>query len=281
MKIGIVGLGLMGGSMAKAIKGRTGHSVLGLDQDAAVQARALAEGMLDGGLDDSSLGECGLVLLALYPHAAVEYLRANAPAIRKGAVVVDLCGVKRFVCQEALPLALEHGFYFVGGHPMAGREKSGYEASQESLFSNASMLLAPGNAPEDLCKALTDFFLSLGFGSVYKTEAGEHDGVIAYTSQLAHVLSNAYVKSPKALQYKAFSGGSFQDLTRVATLNETMWTELFLLNRDFLIQEIDGLCSRLAAYADALRAEDAEALHSLLREGCEWKTSILRQGGEQ
>lgn len=281
MIAGVVGLGLIGGSMAKAIKERTGHRALGLDQDAAVQARALTEGTIDGGLNGSNLGECDLLLLALYPHAAVEYLCANAPAIKKGAVVVDLCGVKRFVCQKALPLAREYGFYFVGGHPMAGREKSGYGASGAGLFSNASMLLAPGNAPEDVCGELADFFLSLGFGSVHRTEAEEHDGVIAYTSQLAHVLSNAYVKSPRALQYKAFSGGSFQDLTRVATLNEAMWTELFLLNRDFLIQEIDGLCGRLAAYGDALRAGDAEALHALLREGCEWKARISWEGGER
>lgn len=276
--IGIVGLGLIGGSMAKAIQRHTAHAVWGLDQNEAVQAQALAEGVLDGILDEDSLARCQILLLALYPGDTVEYLTRQEQNIPKGAWVVDLCGIKRPVCAAALPLAERRGFHFVGGHPMAGKERSGYAVSHENLFAGASMLLTPHSAaPAQVTAGLEEFFFSLGFGTVHRTTPEEHDRVIAYTSQLAHVLSNAYVQSPAALRHREFSGGSFQDLTRVATLNEAMWTELFLENQDFLLDELEGLCSRLQAYRDALAAGNAGELHALLREGCRWKAEIDRQ----
>lgn len=304
MNIGIVGLGLIGGSMAKAIKEFTGHTVWGQDKDFKTQAQALAEGVLDGVLDEESLGQCQILLLALYPRATIDFLFAHADKISKNAWVVDLCGVKEPVCQAVAPLASRHGFYFAGGHPMAGRERSGYGAAEARLFCGASMLLtppdtgpdgpvlgkpAPGGlapsaaqpeapAPASLLQGLETFFLSLGFRTVHFTSPAEHDQVIAYTSQLAHVLSNAYVKSTAALQYENFAGGSFQDLTRVATLNVEMWTELFFLNRENLIKEIDGLCGRLAAYSDALSRQDAAAMAALLQEGCDWKARISSPG---
>lgn len=295
MIIGIVGLGLIGGSMAKAIKEFTDHTVLGLDQDPKTQARALAEGALDGPLGEETLSQCQVLLLALYPQATIDFLMQHAGKIVKGAWVVDLCGVKEPVCRAITPLSNRHGFHFVGGHPMAGRERSGYGAAEARLFCGASMLLtpvesatgelapaesAPGepelveSAPASLRQGLEAFFLSLGFRIVHFTGAAEHDRIIAYTSQLAHVLSNAYVKSPAALQYENFAGGSFQDLTRVATLNVEMWTELFFLNRENLIREIDGLCSRLAAYGDALKQQNTAAMAALLQEGCDWKAKI-------
>ena len=280
MEVGIVGLGLIGGSMAKAIRAHTGHRVLGYDRDEAAQAQALADGVIDGALDEHTLGTCRLLLLALYPSATVDYVTRNAEHIAGQARVVDLCGVKRYVCDAVSPIAARRGFYFVGGHPMAGRERSGYGASSASLYQGASMLLTPREeTPDDVLSELEAFFLTLGFGTVSRTDAAEHDSMIAYTSQLAHVLSNAYVKSPRALRHKQFSGGSFQDLTRVATLNEIMWSELFLHNRDPLIEEIDALCARLSAYGDALRANDETSLRALLREGCEWKERIV-QGKE-
>lgn len=280
MEIGIVGLGLIGGSMAKAIQAHTDHRVFGYDRDAAAQAQALADGAIYGVLDERALRSCRLLLLALYPSATVDFVIQHADHIGAQARVVDLCGVKRFVCDAINPIADRCGFYFVGGHPMAGRERSGYGVSSASLYQGASMLLTPGEAtPSDVLDELEQFFLTLGFGTVSRTEAEEHDRMIAYTSQLAHVLSNAYVKSPRALRHKQFSGGSFQDLTRVATLNETMWSELFLHNKDHLIEEIDALCARLAAYGDALRANDEAGLRALLREGCEWKERIV-QGRE-
>lgn len=280
MVIGIVGLGLIGGSFAKALKSRTAHHVLGLDRDKAVERRALEENMLDGRLDDASIAQCDLLLVALYPQAAIEFIKRQAERIKKGDCVVDLCGVKRPVCSEIHPLARENGFTFVGGHPMAGSERSGYAAAKADLFAGASMILTPQlDEAESVRKALEPFFLSIGFGCVHITDPAEHDHMIAYTSQLAHVLSSAYVQTPSALRHKGFSAGSFKDMTRVATLNEDMWTELFMLNRDHLADELEALCGRLAAYSSALRAQNDNALKSLLHKGCEYKAQITREEG--
>lgn len=270
--IGVVGLGLMGGSLAQAVGAYSSHQVLGADQDETTLDRALADGTLAGVLDRENLSACDLLILALYPQATVEYLTREAPYLKPGAWVVDFCGVKRQVCEALEPLSLAHGFHFVGGHPMAGRERSGYDAATPELFQGASMVLTPHpDTPGEVVEGLEAFFLSLGFGRMLTTDPATHDRMIAYTSQLAHVLSNAYIKSPAALVHKGFSAGSFQDLTRVARLNPAMWTQLFLDNRDCLIGEIDQLCQRLTAYGDALRAGDEAELTRLLQEGSDWK----------
>ncbi|NLV58441.1 MAG: prephenate dehydrogenase [Clostridiales bacterium] len=276
MIIGIVGLGLIGGSLAHGSRSVARHQVYGLDTDPGTMARAMADGVICGELNDAALGNCELLLLALYPQAAVDFMVRNGDRISPGACVVDLCGVKQTVRDGILPIAFHRGFHYVGGHPMAGREVSGYEAAHGKLFTGASMLLCPEeDTPPETLAMLEDFFLSIGFGGVTITNPEEHDRVIAYTSQLAHVLSNAYVKSPNALCHAQFSGGSFQDLTRVAFLHVPMWTELFMLNRDHLIAEIDELCQRLATYAEALRQGDAQGLSALLQEGCDWKERIM------
>ncbi|MDR1628897.1 MAG: prephenate dehydrogenase [Oscillospiraceae bacterium] len=276
MVVGVVGLGLIGGSMAQAVRANTSHTVLGMDQNAQVEAEALQSKVLDGILNEETLPNCDFLLLALYPQVAVAYMETHAASLKKGACVVDLCGVKRVVSDALVPLSLTHGFHFIGGHPMAGREKSGYAAANPDLFQGASMILTPHDkTPADVLTRTEAFFQALGFGGIRITDEETHDRMIAYTSQLAHVLSNAYIKSPQALRHKGFSAGSFQDLTRVATLNADMWTQLFLDNRDFLTEEIDALCERLAAYSEALKAQDKKALHALLQEGSDWKAKTL------
>ena len=278
MTVGIVGLGLIGGSVAKAIQASTEHRVLGADTNGATMDAALADGAADGILSAETLHECDILLLAVYPHAAIEFVRQNARHIARGARVVDLCGVKRMLCEALEPLAHEMGFVFIGGHPMAGKERFGYGVSQADLFAGASMILTPPEGtPRDVVTELATFFLSLGFERVCLSDAREHDRRIAYTSQLAHILSSAYVKSPLAIAHEGFSAGSFQDMTRVATMNEDMWTELFLANRDDLAEEVDALRGRLAAYGDALRAGDEAQLRALIREGCEWKEKASRR----
>ncbi len=276
MTIGIVGLGLIGGSLARAVRANTPYRLLGMDADSTTEQTALSERVINALLRPDNLPECDLVILALYPGASVDYLTAHASRIKKGACVVDVCGVKRRVCEALVPLSLSHGFNFVGGHPMAGRELSGYAAGKADLFRGASMLLIPhADTPRPVLTLLEDFFIKLGFGQIKHTDAATHDRIIAYTSQLAHVLSNAYVKSPQALLSRGFTGGSFQDLTRVATLNPDMWTELFFENEDYLLEEIEALCQRLSAYAEALRSADAPRLRTLLKEGSDWKAKIL------
>jgi prephenate dehydrogenase len=275
MKIGIVGLGLIGGSIAKAVKQNTEHHVLGSDLLESVIYKAILLDAVDEKLTEEQVGECDIIILALYPGAAVQYVIEHQNQFKKGAVVIDCCGVKEAVCREILPIAKEKGFVYVGGHPMAGIEFSGFEHSQKNLFKHASMVLTPqtGMGIQDMDR-LKKLWLSLGFNHVQISTPEEHDRMIAFTSQLAHVVSSAYVKSPTSLNHKGFSAGSYKDLSRVAKLNETMWTELFLLNRENLAAEIDGMIERLKEYRDAIKENREKDLWELLHEGTERKVLI-------
>ena len=272
--VGVVGLGLMGASLCKAL-GAAGHQVLGMDADSHVQGYALLTKVIEGPLDDKTTAECDFLFLAVYPGTAVETLKKLAPQIRKDAIACDLCGVKRAVCEPCFAVAAEYGFTFVGGHPMAGRQFSGIKYAKEDLYQDATMILVP-KEQEDLftLSRLRDLLKDAGFGSVTLTTAEKHDEMIAFTSQLAHVVSNAYIKSPTAREHKSFSAGSYRDLTRVAKLNETMWTELFLDNADYLGRELDHLIGALTEYRDAIREGNAEELKRLLKEGRERKEEI-------
>lgn len=282
MKIAVIGLGLIGGSIAKAIKEQTDHTVLGADIVQSVLLRAKLTEAIDDALTEENLPECETVIIALYPEAAVRWLRENAKRIAKHALVVDCCGVKKYVCDRVKDLAVEHGFVFIGGHPMAGRERSGFDFSTSEMFKKASMILTP-YADTDIreIERAKKLFLSIGFGRITIRTPEEHDRIIAYTSQLAHVLSNAYIKSPTAPYHSGLSAGSFRDMTRVATLNPTMWVELFFENRDNLITEIDALADRLTEYSRALKENDADALRRLLEDGVMMKALCDRMDGTQ
>ena len=273
--VGIVGLGLMGGSAAKALKAHTTHSVFGEDANADTVAAACSEGVLDGILDTKSIPQCDLLFVALYPRDTVEWVRRNARNIRRGALLIDLCGVKRTVCAAISPIAKAHGFTFIGGHPMAGVARFGYFNADKDMFLGASMLLTP-DAPlaEDTWKLLCGLFGAMGFRYLKLTDPDEHDRMIAYTSQLAHVPSSAYAQSPSAARHTGFSAGSLKDMTRVATLNVDMWAELFLENREYLAEEIEALIARLHRYTQALRANDEETVSQLLELGCAAKRNM-------
>ncbi|MDR0196717.1 MAG: prephenate dehydrogenase [Oscillospiraceae bacterium] len=277
MNIGIVGLGLIGGSLAKAVKENTSHTVLAYDKSPGAFLEAKLVGAVDGELDFDGVSECDFVLVAILPSAAIEYIKENAARFKKGAAVIDCCGVKRGICAEIMPVAEENGFVFIGGHPMAGTQLWGFRHSRGSLFNKASMLLVPPpNVDINILDKAKKFFTGIGFGEVVFTTPEEHDRIIAFTSQLAHTVSGAYIKSPAAKEHKGFSAGSYKDMTRVAKLNENMWCELFLENRDFLAGEIDSLIAHLSEYRDAVRDGDAERLRELLREGRERKESVER-----
>ena len=276
MTIGICGLGLIGGSAAKAYKQNLPDArVLGFDKDTTTQSYALLCGMIDGTLDESTLPECDLLLVALYPDATVTYLSHVAPLLRKACVVIDLCGVKEQVCREGFALAKQYGFCFVGGHPMAGTHNSGVKYARANLFSGAPMVIVPPTFDDIALLGRVKQLLSpMGFGSITVSTADEHDRMIAFTSQLAHVVSNAYVKSPTARAHKGFSAGSYKDMTRVAWLNEYMWSELFLQNKQPLLEEIDGLIHALTEYRDAIAADDKDTLRELLADGRRAKEQI-------
>ena len=274
MNVGIVGLGLIGGSMAKSIKVRTAHSVWGIDLDAETMTLSRLSGAIDGALTEETLPTCDLVLVAIRPAAAINWVREHADQISKSAILVDLCGVKRNVCTQLAPIAKEHGFAYIGGHPMAGRERGGYVHSSEELFSGASMILTPDqNTDMRMLETLKAFFTDIGFAGLTFSTPDEHDRIIAYTSQLAHLVSSAYIKSPEAQRRRGFSAGSFRDMTRVAHLDEAMWTELFLDDADYLTEQLGILIDHLNEYREALTAQSAEQLQALLKDGREKKAT--------
>jgi prephenate dehydrogenase len=274
MKVGITGLGLIGGSLAKAYRNE-GHKVYGFDIDGAIQSFAQLSGAIDGVLDESSLGSCDVLFIAVFPEAAVRYLESAAPRLGKNTVVFDCCGIKRFVCESCFPLAKRYGFTFVGGHPMAGSHKAGFKNSRANLFHGASMILVPPVYDDaNLFGRIEELLKPAGFGHLTVTTAEKHDQMIAFSSQMAHLVSNAFIKSPTAREHKGFSAGSYKDLTRVARLDASMWSELFMGNRDFLIQELDGFIEAITLYRNALDAQDAAVLIELLEEGSRIKKEV-------
>ncbi len=267
MTVGICGLGLIGGSMAKAFRAAD-HRVLAYDINESTMGYALLAGIADGILDETSICTCDLILIALYPQTAVAYLREIAPMISSDTLVMDLCGTKKEICRVGFSLAEKYGFTFVGGHPMAGTQYSGIKHARATLFKGAPMVLVPPVFDDmTLIDRVRDFLAPAGFGKFSMISAEAHDERIAFTSQLAHVVSNAYVKSPTAQGHKGFSAGSYKDLTRVAWLNEQMWTELFLENKEPLLYELEYIIHSLCEYRDAIREDDSERLCALLREG--------------
>lgn len=274
---GIVGLGLIGGSFARGYA-QAGVRVLAWDPDEDVMVAA-SMGTVSGELNDETLGECDIIVLACYPEACIEWLEAHAQALADatdteaimGPVVIDTVGIKGIVCERAFNLARENGFYFVGAHPMAGTQFSGYAHSRADLFEGAPLVLVPPAVDDslklELLSQVREMVRPLGFGKFSVTSAEEHDHVIAFTSQLAHVVSNAYVKSPTAQEHHGFSAGSYRDLTRVAHLNASMWAELMTDNAQYLSQELTYLIDSLAAYRDALEKKDEGRLEELLAEG--------------
>ncbi len=274
MNVGIVGLGLIGGSVAKSIKNRTMHTVWADDIDAETMMFARLSGAVDGALDEEKLADTDILLLCVVPKVAVRWLEEHAAKLKSKTIVVDMCGVKRTVCSAMAPLAEKYGFMYVGGHPMAGMERGGFVSSTDNLFDGASMILTPDeHSSAQLLEMLKNFFLDMGFGNITFSTPEEHDRIIAYTSQLAHVVSNAYIKSPEAQKRRGFSAGSFKDMTRVARLDEKMWTELFLDNPDFLVEQLELLIDNLNEYLVAIKNGDGEMLQALLKDGREKKAT--------
>ena len=268
MTAGVVGLGIIGGSFARSIKARTEHRVLVRNRTASVIEEAIAAGAADGCLTDEALGECDVLIIALPPSAAVAWAEEKGRFIKKGAAVTDVCGVKRAVVPQLEKIARDSGFFYIGGHPMAGKETAGFKSSSEALFNGASMILTPTESSDPgALETLREFCLSIGFGRVTVTTPEHHDRVIAYTSQLCHVASSAFIKSPVAQNHLGFSAGSFRDLTRVAKLDEKLWTELFFHNSDMLAGELRLYIENLQKYLAALEGGDRESMESLLREG--------------
>lgn len=267
LTVGIVGLGLMGGSFAKAYH-EAGHRVLAFNRSRDTLEIALMNGVADDELNEQTIGQCDLIIIALYPQATIEYLQRMAPHIASHTVVIDTCGVKRKVCEACFPIAEQYGFTFVGGHPMAGTQFSGYKYSRATMYKDAAMIIVPHRFDSiEFFDEVKSLLSPCRFGRMTITTAENHDRMIAFSSQMAHVVSNAFVKSPSAREHKGYSAGSYKDMTRVAWLNETMWAELFIENKDYLLQELDVLIDNLGQYRAALAEENEPQMKALLKEG--------------
>ncbi len=274
MNVGILGLGLIGGSLARAYA-LEGHTVYAIQRNQDMLSFAMLAGAVHGKLDETTIGQCELILLSIYPDGSASWLEENGHLISRDALVIDCCGVKREVCRRCFPVAEKYGFTFVGGHPMAGTQFSGFKYSRSNMFHGAPMVLVPPVFDDiQLLQRVKDALAPCGFGSFSVTTAEDHDRMIGFTSQMPHVLSNAFIKSPTAKNHKGFSAGSYKDLTRVAWLNAPMWAELCMDNRDNMLFELDQYISSLQAYRTALADGDLQTLTTLLEEGKKCKEEV-------
>jgi prephenate dehydrogenase len=272
MKIAVVGLGLIGGSLAKAVKKHTDFTVFGIDISDATVTAALAQEAIDNTVEPQNLSSCDLVIVALHPAETIDFILENKANFKKGGTVIDCCGVKESIVNAVEKPLADCGVNFLGCHPMAGREFSGFSYSLDNLFEKASFIITPTeNSKMQVVKEISSFAYRIGFAKCVISNPKEHDEIIAFTSQLAHVVSSAYIKSPTLEKQSGFSAGSFKDLTRVAKLNADMWTTLFMMNKDALVKELDYILKSLGDYRECIAAGDAETLHKLLQEGTELK----------
>lgn len=282
MNIAVVGLGLIGGSICKALKANTFHHIMGIDSDKKTIRKALDTGAIDEEITVEKLGEANLTIVALYPMAIVDFVKENADRFKKGSIVMDICGIKSYIVKNCTPVLEEKGVIFIGTHPMAGTEHSGFDYSDGDLFRNASFIITPSeNTPQIAIDLVSTLGACMNFGKVVVATPEQHDRNIAYTSQLAHVVSNAYVKSPSLFHADGFSAGSFLDLTRVAYLNEEMWSGLFLCNKEALLFEINNIIHSLSEYRDAMENDDIATLKELLKVGRERKEKSMEFYGQE
>ncbi len=272
MKIAIVGLGLIGGSLAKAIKKNTHHTCYAIDINKQTILSAVSQEAIDGEITPAELSCCDLTIVCLYPQATVKFITENVQFFKKNSIVIDSCGIKQAIVDGCEKILTDNNVNFIGCHPMAGREFSGFDYAVDNLFDKASFIVAKTeNTDPTALEVVKNLALEIGFRKVVISTPEEHDRVIAFTSQLAHIVSSAYVKSPSLMNQSGFSAGSFKDLTRVAKLNEDMWTSLFMLNKNPLVDEISHIIDRLSEYKTALETDDAQTLHTLLKQGRELK----------
>ena len=275
MNIGIIGLGLIGGSLGRAISAKTNHQVYGVALHEETMQKAELCKAIHHRLTKENAKELDMLIITLYPREIEKAMEEWAPYLKKGCIVLDCGGTKRSICEKMRDLRHLYGdLYFVGGHPMAGREFSGFSHSQASLFEKATFLIVPMKTPIEILVKIRDFAKEIGFEGLVITTAQEHDEMISFTSQLAHIVSSSYVKNPLATTHYGFSAGSFRDMTRVAKLNPQMWSELMLENRDYLVDQIEVLQKNLQDYKEALKNNDRAQLEELLDDGRKIKEEV-------
>lgn len=265
MNIAIIGLGLIGGSIAKALSNNTQNNIYGFDKNTAATAMALRENAINHVLDLDNLTDIDVIYLCLYPQSAIDFTKKYLKRLKPDCIVTDSSGIKNFICKELYRLSQEQNFIFVGSHPMAGKEKKGFQFSDPDIFVGASYIITPCEAPDSSVKIISDLASDMGFSNIVISSPAQHDKLIAFTSQLPHILACAYVMSPQCKNHKGFSAGSYKDVSRVANINEKLWSQLFLDNKTYLLKEIDTLTQNIQRLQQAIISNDATRLQELLK----------------
>lgn len=274
MKVLICGLGLIGASLAKTLKKNTEHIVLGWNRTPSVTQKALRDGVIDETGDiDELMKDADITFVNFYPDAIVPFILEHKNSFKKDSIVTDSCGIKTKICKELENEDLK--FYYIGAHPMAGREVGGYDNSLDTLFDNASFIVTPyEKTPRNKVDALVGLAQNMGFARTVVTTPEHHDEMIAFTSQIAHVLACSYVLSPLAPMHPGYSAGSYRDVSRVARINAEMWSNLFIDNKEALVREIDDLVSNLMKFKYNIVNEDEPALRELMNKANSIKEEI-------
>ena len=265
MNIAIVGLGVIGGSLAKAFTKYTDHTVMGINRTPETAQKALEDGAIHKIASKEDLKDADVVFMCTYPHHIAKYVEENGECFKKGCIVTDVCGIKTEICSLLPDICRRYGLEFIGSHPMAGKEQFTYAAAEAELFEGASYIIVPCGASESSVETIKKIAMELKFGMTCVTTAEEHDRMIAFTSQIPHVLACSYVLSPCCPKHVGFSAGSYRDVSRVANINETLWTDLFLSNKKPLITEINILIDNLSMMRDAIDENDPDKLREMLK----------------
>lgn len=274
MNILVCGLGLIGASIAKTLKKNTNHTVLGWNRTQSVTQKALDDGAIDktGELCEL-IPQADITIINFYPNAIVPFILEHKDEFKKDSIVTDSCGIKTLICRELEKYDLD--FYYIGAHPMAGREVGGYDNSLDTLYDNASFIVTPlDNTPRAKTDALVGLAQDMKFARTVVTTPEHHDEMIAFTSQIAHVLACSYVLSPLAPNHAGYSAGSYRDVSRVARINADMWADLFIDNKDALVREIDDLVSNLMKFKYNIINDDTNALKDLMNKANKIKEEI-------
>lgn len=274
MKVLICGLGLIGASLAKTLKKNTTHTVLGWNRTPSVTEKALRDGVIDQTGDiDELMSDADITFVNFYPDAIVPFILEHKNSFKKDSIVTDSCGIKTKICKELENEKLN--FYYIGAHPMAGREVGGYDNSMDTLFDKASFIVTPyENTPRNKVDALVGLAQDMKFARTVVTTPEHHDEMIAFTSQIAHVLACSYVLSPLAPMHPGYSAGSYRDVSRVARINAEMWSDLFIDNKDALVREVDDLVSNLMKFKYNIINEDRQSLCDLMNKANSIKEEI-------
>lgn len=277
MKIAIIGLGLIGGSMARRLRGFRDCTIAAYNRTKESLDIAMSDGVIDEAYSNpgDAMENADLIIMCLYPQLNIDFVRENVDRIKSGAVITDVTGVKGFIIKEMQKI-LPETVDFIGGHPMAGREVGGYKSSTDTLFDNAPYIITPDrtNSPESI-KLVRDMAKYIGCREVVTTTPDEHDSIIAYTSQLMHIVAVALCENPLLERSSSFAGGSLQDCTRIAVINEKMWSELFVENKEHLAYRITEFQECLETIKQATLNGDRDELEKIMKHATEQKLRWL------